>query len=76
MVLTEYLFPHHTLKFDLFKIRTRSPKPYEVFIVPQCYIHAFGSHAPTSSQDILHTKHYANKIRTKNNVPLPFGGGM
>ena len=38
--------PSYMLKFDLFssfvamKIRARSPKPYQVLIMPECYIHA------------------------------------
>ena len=76
--------PPHLLKIDLvnsaatLKISARPPKPNQVFIVPQCYIHANLSqvHLP------VHTKYCkqdadfnADRMHMSNNVPLPFDEG-
>ena len=54
------------------KIRSRSPKPYQLFIMSQCYIHAnLLKNPPIGSWDIVLTRKChanANRIRTKNNM--------
>ena len=59
------------------KIRARSPKPYQVVIMPQCYIHlnlipiCLLVHAISCTQ-----KCHVKEVHTKNNMPPPlFGGG-
>ena len=65
------------------KIRSRSPKPNQLFIMSKCYIHAnlvkIHPTVPIMQTRKCHADTNANadanRIRTKNNVPLPFSGG-
>ena len=58
-IWTEYhCYLGFPFKFSLtLKISARSPKPYQIFIIPQSlYPCKFGSDLPTTLWDILHTK--------------------
>ena len=59
------------------KIRSRSPKPNQPFIMSQCYIHAnlVKIHPPVHEISCKESRRRQLHLHQKQYVPLPFGGG-